>query len=92
MTAQYHRELDALAAKERMTLLRNWCVGLGLVACLIAITAVTDTSIGNPATWESAYHALAALGALRWVVVPLFGAGILLLVAGSVLAVLAARR
>jgi|RhiMetdeSRZDD1v2_1073273.scaffolds.fasta_scaffold370794_2 hypothetical protein len=92
MTAQYHHELDALAAKERMTLLRNWCLGLGLVACLIAITAVVDTTIGNPKTWDSAYHALAASGALRWFVVPLFGAGTLLLVAGLVFAVLAARR
>jgi hypothetical protein len=92
MEAQHHHDLDALAAKERMTLLRNWCFGLGLVACLIAITAVGGMSIGNPATWESVYDALAALGVLRSFVVPLFGAGILLMVAGSVLAVLAARR
>jgi hypothetical protein len=92
MTAQYHRELEALAAKERMTLLRNWCLGLGLVACLIAITAVGGGSIGNPKRWESGYDALAALGVLRWFVVPLFGVGILLLVGGLVLAVLASRR
>jgi hypothetical protein len=59
---------------------------------LIAITAVADTTIGNPKTWDSAYHALAASGALRWFVIPLFGAGILLLAAGLVLALLAARR
>jgi ABC-type Fe3+ transport system permease subunit len=92
MAAKYHHELDVLAVKERMTLLRNWCLGLGLVACLIAITAIGGMSIGNPATWESAYDAMAALGALRWSVVPLFGAGILLLVVGLVFAVLAARR
>jgi hypothetical protein len=92
MTALSHHELDALAAKERLTLLRNWCLGLGLVACVIAITAVGGWSIGNPKRWESGYDALAAAGLLRWFVVPLFGAGILLLVTGSVLAVLAARR
>lgn len=75
-----------------MTLLSNWCLGLGLVACLIAITAVADTSIGNPITWHATYHAFAALGVLQWFVVPLFGAGVLLLVAGLVFAVLAARR
>jgi len=71
-----HRELDALAAKERLTLLRNWCLGIGVVVFLIAITASGPTNIYNPKVWDSAYYAWAALGALTQFSIALFGVGL----------------
>ena len=87
-----HRELDALAAKERLTILRNWCFGVGVVAFLIAITASGPTNIYNPKVWDSAFYAWAALGTLTPFSTALFGMGLCLLVIGVILAVLAARR
>jgi hypothetical protein len=92
MTAQYHHELDALAAKERLKLLRNWCLGIGVVAFLIAITASGPTNIYNPKVWDSAYYAWAALGALSQFSIALFGVGTLFVVIGVILAVLATKR
>ena len=87
-----HPELDALAAKERLKLLRNWCLGIGLVALLIAITASGPTNIYNPKAWDSTYYAWAALGALTQFSIALFGVGLCFVVIGVIFAVVAAKR
>ena len=46
MASKQHEQLNELANLERLRLVRNWCLGLGLVACLIAIETI--------AGWESA--------------------------------------
>ena len=92
MAAPAHRELDALAAKERLTLLRNWCFGIGLVAFLIAVTASEPSNVYNPKAWDSAYYAWVNLGALRQFLIPLIGVGVCFLVCGIIFAVLAAKR
>ena len=92
MTARSHLELDALLAKQRLTLLRNWCLGIGVVAFLIAVTAIGPTNIYNPKAWDSAYYVWAALGALTQFSIALFGAGLCFAVIGIFFAVLAAKR
>ena len=85
-------ELDAFARKERLTLIRNWAFGLGLLACVSALVAITGGGIGNPKTWASAYHALATAGAMGWLAVPLLGLGVVFLATAVVAAVLARKR
>ncbi len=92
MISPQHNELNQLLRRERLGVARNWCFGLGLVACTIAISLFGDASVGNPKTWTSAYHALAAAGELRWLILPLFGTGLGLLVAAAALTVLIGRR
>ena len=85
-------ELDALARKERLRLVRDWSFGLGLMACVSALVAIGGGGIGNPKTWASAYHALASAGGLRWLAVPLLGLGVALLITAVVSAVLIRKR
>ena len=92
MISPQHNELDQLLRRERLGAARNWCFGLGLVACTIAISLFGDASVGNPKTWTSTYHALADAGELRWLILPLFGIGLALLVAAAALTVLIRRR
>ncbi len=80
-------QLEALARRERLTGVRNWCFGLGLVITVLAITAFGPTTIGNPKTWMSAYHAFAAVGILGWFAVSLLGLGAVLLLAALVLSI-----
>ena len=40
-------ELDALARKERLRLVRDWSFGLGLMACVSALVAIGGGGIGN---------------------------------------------
>ena len=53
---------------------------------------IVFTSAGNPKTWTSTYHALADAGELRWLILPLFGIGLALLVAAAALTVLIGKR
>ena len=87
-----HDELDQLSRRERLGAVRNWCFGLGLTACITAISLFGGATVGNPKTWASTYHALAAAGELRWLILPLFGIGLALLVAATALTVLIGRR
>lgn len=81
-------ELNALVRRERFRAVRDWCFGLGLVACVSALVAIGGSGIGNPKTWASAYRALATAGGLRWLTIPLLGVGAALLLAAVVAAVL----
>jgi len=86
-----HPELDRLQSKDRMRQLRNWCLGLGLIASTSAMVAL-GTAIGNPKAWASAYHALAAAGGLRWLTFPLLGLGAVLLIAAIVLTLVSEKQ
>jgi hypothetical protein len=90
--SKHHQQLDRLARVEKLRLLRNWCLGVGLVACLVAIESAGGWSIANPKTWSSAYESFAAAGVLRWVVVPLLGLGGALLLLAVFLSIIVARR
>jgi len=85
------KQLDELDRKERLTLIRNWSFGLGLMVCAIAITTIFNT-LGNPITWSSAYHALAADGKLQWLAYPLLGLGVVLLITSLITAVLLGKQ
>jgi 1,4-dihydroxy-2-naphthoate octaprenyltransferase len=79
-------QLDMLARRERTRVVRNWCVGLGLVLCAGVVIPVT--TITNPQAW-------APTGGLRFFVAPfftggwfawsLFGCGAVLLIVAAVL-------
>ena len=92
MASKQHEQLNELANLERLRLVRNWCLGLGLVACLIAIETIAGWGIGNPKNWASAYEAFAAAGELRWLFVPLSGIAIALFAVGIFLCIVVARR
>jgi hypothetical protein len=66
MASKRHEQLNELANLERLRLVRSWCLGLGLVACLIATETIAGWGIGNPKNWASAYEAFAAAAELRW--------------------------
>ena len=87
-----HHELDALARRERLKTVRDWCFGLGLVVCVGALVAIGGGAVGNPKAWASAYHALATAGGLRWLALPLLGVGAALLLIAIVTAVLIRKR
>ena len=93
MTAsKHHKRLDRLARVEKLRLLRNWCLGVGPLACLVAIESAGGWSIANPKAWSSAYEAFAAAGVLRWAFVPLLGLGSALLLLAVFLSIIIARR
>ena len=60
-----------LASAGRLQLLRGWALALGLVAAVAVLTVAGGLTVGNPKTWASAFHAMAAAGMLRWAVLPL---------------------
>jgi hypothetical protein len=65
MASKQREQLNELANLERLKLVRNRCLGLGVVACLIAIETIAGWGIGNPNNWASSYEAFAAAGELR---------------------------
>ena len=62
MSLSSHNQFNRLARVALLRDLRNWCIGLGVVALALALIAVRNT-VANPETWASAFHALAASGA-----------------------------
>ena len=92
MALKQHEQLNEFANLERLKLVRNWCLGLGLVACLIAIETIAGWGIGNPKIWASAYEAFAAAGELRWLFVPLIRIAIALFGVGIFLCIVVAPR
>jgi len=62
MPRSSHGQVDRLAAIERLRIVRNWCAGVGVALLLLALMLLSNT-VGNPKTWSSAFHALAASGA-----------------------------
>jgi hypothetical protein len=84
--------INAALIHERLKAIRNWCFSLGLIACSLAVTATGATGIGNPKTWSSAYHAMAAAGMLGWFAIGTFCVGVGLVVAGSLAAAFIKRQ
>ena len=80
-------QLGALVRRERLKIVRDWCFGLGLVIFALAVTALGPTTIGNPKTWASAYHAFAATGVLRSFAVLPLGIGAVLLITALALSI-----
>ena len=84
-------ELDLMQHHERLRIWRNWSCLAALVSYALAVTTVWNT-VGNPKTWASAYHALAAAGGLAWLSIPLLVVGAVFLVVALVLTVLLQRK
>ena len=80
MTSQ-RVQLDNLRRIERLRALRNWCLGLGCLAFVLAVTS-TGTGFGNPKWWGNAWVAFGVTGDLLWLILPLVCAGLLLVGAG----------
>jgi hypothetical protein len=87
-----HTQLDKWVRLDRLRLVATWCLGLGLVALAFAFMYVGGGGIANPKTWASAHSAFAAAGGLRWLIVPLIGAGLVLFVVGGILCVFLSKR
>ena len=92
MESAHHKQLSELARLDKLRLLRTWCFALGFVALASAIVYIGGWGIANPKNWASAHAAFAASGWLRWLIVPLMGAGLFLLVAGAFLCVFISKR
>lgn len=77
----------------RMTLLhslRSWCIALSIVFLALAIMSLRNTA-GNPKTWASSFHALAASGAFVQYGVWLAAVGGLLLLIALLVSLLLRR-
>ena len=85
------KELDHLQREERLRAWRTWSSLGALLVYAIAGTTVW-TSVGNPKSWASAYHALAAAGGLAWLAMPLLAVGTVLLAIALVLTILLQRK
>jgi hypothetical protein len=85
-------QLRELARVERLRTLRNWALGLSVVAFFLALTAVGIVGVGNPKSASSAYSAMAGEGSLRWSVVPLLAGGAALIIIGAILHGLVTRK
>ena len=70
-------------AMHRRRVARDWCRGVGVVAlALMNLFAPWQ----HPATWASAFDALAANGFLLWMTIPLLVLGLVCLLIGARLA------
>jgi hypothetical protein len=85
-------QLDDLARRERLALIRNWCYALGLMVSGTGFGALGGITVGNPKTWGSAYHALSAAGALVSLSIPLLGIGLILLITALFLTLVLLRK
>jgi hypothetical protein len=93
------QQIDAVVRRERLRLIRNWCFGLGLGACVIAALSVGGAAIINsPKVWAptggpsfSAALVIAG-GGYRWLAGPLLVCGAALLVVALFLTVRVTKR
>ena len=86
-----NQQLQRVERLERLRIIRNWALGLGLVSILVSVTAVGFGPTNNPKLWSSTYAAFAQGGLLRWAAVPLFATGIAMLVAGICVHIVVAK-
>jgi lipopolysaccharide export LptBFGC system permease protein LptF len=78
------QQLRNLARVERYRTLRNWALGLGLVAFVMGLIAAGFGG-GNPESATSAYSAFALAGLLRWAAIPLVSASFALIIVAVLL-------
>ena len=78
------QQLRNLSRVERYRTLRNWTLGLGLVALVMGLVAAGFGG-GNPESATSAYSAFALAGLLRWAAIPLVSASFALIITGTLL-------
>ena len=90
MSLSSHNQFNRLARVALLRDLRNWCIGLGVVALALALIAVRNT-VANPETWTSAFHALAASGAFVQYAVWLAAIGALFLLIALLIALYIGR-
>ena len=89
------QQLDSLARGERWRLIRNWCFGVGLGACGIALVSFGHAIITSPGAWAPTggpgFSAVLVLtgGGWRPLAVPLlaFGAGLLVVALSLTIAI-----
>jgi hypothetical protein len=80
-------QLDSVARRERLRVIRTWCLGLGLTACFIALASFGHAIINAPGAWAptggSKFSAVMVLTAGGWrpLALPLLacGGGLLLI-------------
>ena len=82
--ASQNQQLRNLERVTRYRVLRNWALGLGGVAFVMAVIAAGFGG-GNPESANSAYSAFALAGFMRWAVVPLLSATFALIIVGALL-------
>ena len=92
------QQLDSLARRERLRVIRNWCFGIGLGACGIALTSLGVAIINNPAAWASTggprFSAVLVLTGAGWrpLAGPLFACGAVLLFVALLLTIVVKKR
>ena len=90
MASKQHEQLNELANLERLRLVRNWCLGPGLVACLIALETIAGWESAIPRTGQALTKHLLPAGELRWLFVRLIGIAIALFAVGIFLYIVVA--
>ena len=90
--ASQEQQLRNLARLERYRTLRNWALGLGLIAFVMGLTAVGFGGSGNPKSASSVHSAFALAGLLRWAAIPLVSASFALTIVGALLHGLSRRE
>ena len=83
--------MDTVTISTAVRAVRNWCGAAGVVGLALALVAVSN-SVGNPETWSSAFHALAATGEFIHYASWFAAGGALLLVVALLLTLYLARR
>ena len=73
------KNLDRL---DRLRNVRNVCLALGVIALLAAISSIGGIGGGAPESWSSAFVAFRTAGYMRWLILPLFVLGIILMAVG----------
>ncbi len=75
-----NRNIRTLERRESVRTVRGWCLGLGIVVWAMALLTL-PIALGNPgAIANSVIPALASMGALTWLLLPLalLGGGLFL--------------
>jgi hypothetical protein len=79
------QQLRNLKRTARLRTQRNWALGLGFSALLLAVIFGNVIGVADLSSYPSAFAAIAGEGFLRWSVVPLMAAGFALIMVGALL-------
>ena len=92
MRAQSARQLRKIIRAERLRTICAWCLALGGVLLLLALSmAIGGGGAGNPEAASSIFAAMGASGLLRQVAAPVTFIGVGLVIVGLLAGVMAGR-
>jgi hypothetical protein len=87
------QQINAMARRNRLSVIRDWLVGLGVTAFGLALSSLGAGLLTNPEAWAPTGGfrwvgvPLLTGGGLRWLALPLLACGVLLLIVSLVLTI-----